>query len=85
MSETNSIIECIKKWATVFVTIKFTTDDQCIPTITKLNIKKATTGFEVSFKSLMKGFIEISSFISLCIPINKRGGETKARTKCSTE
>ena len=49
---------CIKKWATVFVTIKFTTDDQCIPTITKLNIKKATTGFEVSFKSLMKGLLK---------------------------
>ena len=65
--------------------IKFTTEDQCIPTITKLNKKNATTGFEVIFKTKMKGFIAIIFFISLCIPSNRRGGETKAKTRCSTE
>ena len=76
-NETKSISECIKKCAIVFVTIRFTTEDQCIPTITKLNIKKATTGLEVIFKVLINGLTEISSLISLCIPINKRAGETR--------
>ena len=84
-NETKSIIECIKKCAIVFVTIRFTTEDQCIPTITKLNIKKATTGLDVIFKVFINGLTEISSFISLCIPINKSGGETRAKTRCSTE
>ena len=61
-NETKSIIECIKKCAIVFVTIRFTTEDQCIPTITKLNIKKATTGLDVIFNVLINGLTEISFF-----------------------
>ena len=83
--ETKSITEWIRKWNKVFVTIKLTTDDQCIPTITTLNRKKAIIGLEVILSKLINGLTDISFFISLCIPKSSKGGATNAKTKCSTE
>ena len=77
-NETKSIIECMKKCAIVFVTIRFTTEDQCIPTITKLNIKKATTGLLVILSRFIKGFIDMSFFCELCRPRRSNGGETSS-------
>jgi len=56
-----------------------------MPTIMKLNIKKATKGLDkVEIKGIVFS-VTINLFWLSFNPINNKGGATKASTRCSAE